>query len=37
MLLKVTILYKIYTGIKQELHKLVHDPGVECYIFTMDV
>ena len=32
-----TILHKIYTGIKEELHKLVHAPGVEYYSFTTDV
>ena len=32
-----TVIHKIYTGIKEELHKLVHAPGVEYYSFTTDV
>ena len=32
-----TVLHKIYTGIKEELFKLVHAPGVEYYSFTTDV
>ena len=32
-----TVLHKIYTGIKEELFKLVHAPDVEYYSFTTDV
>ena len=32
-----TVICKIYTGIKEELHKLVHAPGIEYYSFTTDV
>ena len=32
-----TVIHKIYTGIKDELHKLVHAPGIEYYSFTTDV
>lgn len=32
-----TVIQKIHSGIKEELQKLVHSPGVEYYRFTTDV
>ena len=32
-----TVMHKIYSGIKQELHKLVHAPGIEYYSLTTDL
>ena len=37
MLLKLRILHKIYTEMKEELFKLMHARGVEYFSFTTDV